>query len=97
MPKLLRKPQEVDPGLSLGERRAMRAVREGSVIRKYTAKGNTLMCGNISSAVLWRLEKRGYLIDAHSINSTTYRVLLSVRGREIYGRYVSIQRVRASQ
>lgn len=87
MVKVLRKVNDVRPKLSRGEQRALRAVLEGAVIRKYTDKGNRFMCGLIAPAVFHRLERRGYITDGATIVaglSTTCRVRMTARGLEVF-------------
>lgn len=49
--------------LTLGVRRALRAVAQGNAVRIYRANGNVLKADGISSHALWQLSKAKYIED----------------------------------
>lgn len=55
--------------LTLGELRALRAVKAGNAVRKYKANGNTLTGEGVSSAALRRLELAGLIRDGERMGA----------------------------
>jgi hypothetical protein len=49
--------------LTLGEFRALRAVRAGRVIRLYRGNGNVFRAEGVSKRALWQADKNGFIKD----------------------------------
>ena len=73
--------------LTLGERRALRAVEAGRVVRIYRANGNVFHAPGISANALWRLERAGYLKDGPATGALERRCVQELTA---FGRSVAI-------
>lgn len=68
--------------LTLGERRALRAVEAGDVVRVYRRNGNVFRPAGFARA-LWRLDKAGYIQDGPDYTEAVERTckqILTKRG-----------------
>lgn len=69
--------------LTVAQRRALEAVRDGKIVREYKDDGNVFLCppGIGSRAVLWKLEKLGLIREGRSVGLTMADMDLTDNGR----------------